>query len=139
MRYKVTGGTAEFGPDVVLQLLKAQVEPREHRLEKVEGGYRPRGVVQFKAGETVGLDCSPESLPARLGALLVAEGDKETAAKARVSAPKKTSRRKTAKSATKAETGNTTAKSAAKAETSDKDAAKDKSGAAPIPQAAGNT
>jgi hypothetical protein len=80
MKYRVEGGTAEFGTDMVLQLTPKQVEPRAHVLEKADGGWRPTAVVQFKAGEEIGVDCVPAALPGKLGTVLVPAGSKETVA-----------------------------------------------------------
>lgn len=92
MKYRVDGGTAVFGTDLVLVLSKQQAEPRMHRLERVkdvENGYRPVTPVQFKAGEILGIECKPDDLPGKLGQVLVATGENETVAKARPAAKRK--------------------------------------------------
>lgn len=94
MRYKVEGGTAHIGTDMVLDLSKDQVEARAHVLEKVEGGYRPKTPVQFKAGEEIGIKGSPDALPRSLAVLLVPQGAKTTLGKAR--SERKRSGKKTA-------------------------------------------
>ncbi|TPK38697.1 hypothetical protein [Mesorhizobium sp. B2-5-3] len=76
--YKVEGGVAHVGTDMVLELSQAQVAARAHLLEKVEGGYRAQASVQFKEGEIIGIDCAPENLPRPLAVCLVSEGDDVT-------------------------------------------------------------
>ena len=73
--YKVEGGVAHIGTDMVLELSPQQVAAREHMLEDVEGGYRAKAPIQFKAGEIIGIDCAPEHLPRPLAVNLVSEGD----------------------------------------------------------------
>lgn len=71
MRYRVEGGVAHVGTDMVLTLTKEQAAARAHVLERVTGGYRPKAPVQFKAGETIGLDVPPANLPRNLAVVLV--------------------------------------------------------------------
>lgn len=76
MRYTVEGGVAHVGTDMVLQLSREQAAARAHVLEEVKGGYRAKSPVQFKAGETIGLDVSPDKLPRNLAEVLVAAARK---------------------------------------------------------------
>lgn len=93
MKYRVEGGTAHVGTNMVLKLSKAQAEARAHALEQVEGGWRPKQVVQFKFGEEIEiLGVNPDKLPRPLAMVLVPAGAKEPFAKiraARKNAPKK--------------------------------------------------
>lgn len=93
MKYRVEGGIAHIGTDMVLKISKQQAEARSHALEAVEGGWRPRQVVQFKAGEEIEIvGVNPDKLPRPLAMVLVPAGAKETFARiraARKSAPKK--------------------------------------------------
>lgn len=95
MKYVVQGGTAEFGTDMVLSLSKDQVAARAHALEEVEGGHRPKSVVQFKVGETLGVDRAPDKLPGKLGEVLAPAGAKDKATVAQ----RRTTRRRRAKKA----------------------------------------
>ncbi|RWC47961.1 MAG: hypothetical protein EOS55_13935 [Mesorhizobium sp.] len=76
--YKVEGGVAHIGTDMLLELSPQQVAAREHLLEEVEGGYRAKAPIQFKSGEVIGIDCPPEHLPRPLAVNLVSEGDDVT-------------------------------------------------------------
>lgn len=99
MKYRVEGGVAVFGTDLVLVLDEKQVDARRHRLDRVEGienGYRPNSPVQFKDGETIGVECKPSDLPGSVGRFLVAEGETETAAQSRKSTGGKSAAKKAA-------------------------------------------
>ncbi|TPN79967.1 hypothetical protein [Mesorhizobium sp. B1-1-2] len=76
--YKVEGGVAHFGTDMVLKLSASQVAARAHLLEEVEGGYRPKAPIQFKSGEIIGIDLAPDVLPRPLAVCLVIEGADKT-------------------------------------------------------------
>jgi len=82
MKYKVEGGVAMIGTDMVLRLTKEQAAARAHLLEKVSDGYRPKAIVQFKSGETIEINATPDSLPRPLAAVLVPQGQKATVSKA---------------------------------------------------------
>lgn len=74
MKYRVKGGTAEFGTDLVLILTKEQSSVRASSLDEVKGkpdAWKPHRKVQFKDGEELGVECPPEKLPAGLGRVLV--------------------------------------------------------------------
>lgn len=71
MKYRVAGGVAHVGTDMVLTLGKEQAAVRAHALERVAGGWRPRQVVQFKAGEIIGIDVAHDDLPRGLADVLV--------------------------------------------------------------------
>lgn len=79
--YKVEGGVAHVGTDMLLELTPQQVAARAHILEEVEGGWRARAPLQFKAGEIIGIDCAPENLPRPLAVNLISEGDEVTVSK----------------------------------------------------------
>lgn len=81
MKYRVEGGVAAFGIDMVLGLSKDQVAARVAHLEKVDGGYRPTSVVQFKSGEELSVNCKPDDLPRSLAVVLVPASKPRTAAK----------------------------------------------------------
>ena len=59
MKYRVEGGVAEIGADMLLRLSDEQASARSHALEQSDDGkqWRPRHVVQFKSGEELGIDC----------------------------------------------------------------------------------
>jgi hypothetical protein len=84
MKYRVEGGAATIGADMVLTLSADQVAARRHMLEPVDGGkhWRPRQVVQFKSGEIIGIDVLPDDLPRSLDIVLVAQGKWRKRAKA---------------------------------------------------------
>lgn len=95
MKYTVSGGVAEFGTDVILQLTEEQAAPRAHALEEMKDGrYRPTSVVQFKAGETVDVDLVPTQLTGTLGAVLVPSGAAETGARPGEDAGERPAKRK---------------------------------------------
>lgn len=96
MKYRVEGGIAEFGTDLVLDLTDEQAAVRAHALEKVDGGYLPKMVVQFKAGEELGVDCVPKDLPGKLGTVLVPSGSTETVAVRRATRKRPAAKKKPA-------------------------------------------
>lgn len=79
MKYLVEGGVAFIGTDMTLQLSKEQVEARKLQLEEVKGGWRPRTVVQFKAGEAIEIDLGYDELPRSLAAVLLPASGRRTA------------------------------------------------------------
>lgn len=87
MKYRVEGGVAEIGADMVLKLTKEQASARAHALEEVKdvkGGLRPTSIVQFKSGEEIEI-VSPaqhDALPRNLAVVLVPLDKKKTAPKA---------------------------------------------------------
>jgi hypothetical protein len=83
MKYRVEGGVAEIGADMLLRLSDAQVAARRHALEQAEDGkqWRARHVLQFKSGEELGIDCDPEDLPRSLSLVLVPLGKRRKTAR----------------------------------------------------------
>jgi hypothetical protein len=72
MKFKVEGGVAEIGTDMVLKLSKEQANARAHALEEVKDGWRPKSVVQFKSGEMVEIvGRQVDTLPRSLSTVLV--------------------------------------------------------------------
>lgn len=53
MRYRIEGGALRVGPGVILGLTDEQARPRAHRLNRIDAGYAPTEVVEFKIGEIV--------------------------------------------------------------------------------------
>lgn len=75
MKYRVEGGTAEVGTDMVLRLSKEQAAARAYALEAVGKDWRPTKVVQFKAGEEIEiLDVNHADMPRTLSSVLVPLG-----------------------------------------------------------------
>lgn len=75
MRYRVAGGIAHVGTDMVLKLSEEQAKARAFALEEVPGGLRPTQVVQFKIGEEfeiVGVE--HDQLPRPLAMVLTSLG-----------------------------------------------------------------
>jgi hypothetical protein len=85
MKYRVEGGVAVVGADMLLLLTAEQVAARRHALEPVEDGksggnlWRPRHVVQFKSGEEIGILAEPDDLPRSLALVLVPLGKAKAA------------------------------------------------------------
>lgn len=73
MKYRVEGGVASIGTDMVLTLDKAQAAARTHALEAVDNGWRPKSIVQFKVGEVIGIDLALDAMPRSLSSVLVPE------------------------------------------------------------------
>ena len=76
MKYRVIGEHgATFAAGQELQLSKAQIRAREHRLEKTGSAGRSRaiGPVTFKCGETLTLKDDFDKLPASLKTVLLPE------------------------------------------------------------------
>lgn len=63
--YRVEGGVARLGPDMLIGLTKDQLAIRAHRVtvvNKLEGGaavVRPNEALDFKVGETIRLQDDP--------------------------------------------------------------------------------
>tara|TARA_R110002167_G_scaffold70512_6_gene199041 strand:- start:114 stop:548 length:435 start_codon:yes stop_codon:yes gene_type:complete len=82
MKYIVSGGIALIGIDMVLTLTADQASARMRNLApvlneqggEVKGVYRPKTIVQFKAGETIGLDVDWADLPRPLQIVLTPVG-----------------------------------------------------------------
>lgn len=53
MRYRVESGPLRVGPGVILGLTDQQAAGRAHRLNRIDVGFAPTDVVEFKAGEVV--------------------------------------------------------------------------------------
>ncbi|MCR5859721.1 hypothetical protein [Mesorhizobium sp. J428] len=72
MKFMVTGGTAEIGTDMALKLTPEQSAARAFAIEEIDKGlFRPKQVVQFKAGETVEIvDTDLDDMPRTLASLL---------------------------------------------------------------------
>lgn len=75
-KYRVIGAVAKFAAGQILFLNKEQVSARLHRLEVVKGGkVIATGPVEFKRGESIGLEDKADRLPASLRALLLTEAE----------------------------------------------------------------
>lgn len=87
MKYRVEGGVAEIGADMLLRLSEEQIAARRHALEPVDQGkfWRPLQVLQFKVGEEIDLDRKPEQLPRSLAIVLVPAGRRGKAPRAKSS------------------------------------------------------
>lgn len=81
MRYRVIApmGVTLRPPILLTHLTEAQIKLRKHLLKPVQGGHEILSEVQFKRGETVGIEAKEGSLPK---ALLEQLADPETGEKA---------------------------------------------------------
>ncbi len=114
MKYKVEGGTAEIGSDMVLKLSVEQAAARSYALEKAGEGWRPTRVVQFKAGEEieiVGLEHG--DMPRSLSSLLVPIGKPKGAKKSDAEAARKAAEEEAARKAAEEEAARKAAEAAA--------------------------
>lgn len=86
MKTHVITDVATFQPGTILGLSEAQAAPRVHALKKLGAGrYETTATVQFKVGETIGVD---GDLPKHLASAVIDE--KEAARRAKADKAKET-------------------------------------------------